>query len=88
MLRRVRTADVRRVAEIRLEVRPTYPIEPQGFAAARASGKNRWARRPRALAHRMKPGIRRLGQVLGRVARDGLAQYLRVRPLARSCDRK
>jgi hypothetical protein len=88
MLRKARTADLRRVAQVRLQVRRMYPVENQGFEAGHASGTNRLARWRNARAGRMKPGIHRLGQVLGRVARDGLAQFLRVRPSERSHDRK
>ena len=82
MLRRVRTADLQRVAEVRLQVRPMYPTEA---SAARAAVR---AAASEALAHRMKRGIRRLGHLLGRVGRDGLAQFLRVSPSERPHDRK
>jgi hypothetical protein len=88
MLQRVRMANRRRVMARRPQVRRMYPLADRGFAAERASGMNRRARPPRALAQRMKAGIRRIGQVVVRVARDGLAQYLRVRPLEKLRDRK
>jgi hypothetical protein len=88
MLRKVRTADLRRVAQVRLQVRRMYPQENQAFGAKRTSGTNRWMQWRDARAFRMKPGMRRLLQLAGRVARDGLAQFLRVPVSERSHDRK
>jgi hypothetical protein len=85
MLRRERMTDFRRGAEGCLRAGRTYPVDERILRVGRA---NRAAERSARLAQRMKPGIRRLAELLRRVARHGLAQYLRVQHSERPPERK
>jgi hypothetical protein len=75
MLQRGRLGEFRRRADVRLEVRRMYPVQK---AVARAAEPPRFAGQPGALANRLTGAIRRFGQMIGKVVRHGLGQYLRV----------
>jgi len=72
MWSRVRKAHVKRYAQVRLRIHRRDPIQrpPIGDLAVRRASKN--------VSRRMLRGIQRIGRMVRRVARNGLAPYLRV----------
>ena len=69
---RVRKAHIRRYAQVRLRVQRRDPVQRSptgGVATARAAED---------FSRRMLRRIKRLGRMVSRVARKGLAPYLRV----------
>ena len=85
MLGRRRRADPWRTAAGRLEVRRMYPAKRARERSTKGVAPGDLAR---GLAHRMKLGMQRLVPILGSVARDGLAQFLRASPSGRHHDHK
>lgn len=72
MWSRVRKAHVKRYAQVRLRIHRRDPIQRRsigGLVVRRTS---------EGVSRRMLRGIQRIGQMMRRVARNGLATYLRV----------
>jgi hypothetical protein len=76
---RLRRARISRQSQVRLQVRRRDPIE-RSFAGGPMQ------RLPAPESRGLSSGIQRLGRMLRRLARNGVAQYWRVR--ARSAPRK